>query len=208
MFDIPVKIEGIERRRRSVGLFHILAGLFLAANASLAYKYLNYNSFWLLIPVYILAVFSLLYGFFRKRIDAAYKYNRLFRLLQFLTFFALAVFELGSETAIRSISLFLWAGICLALLFAERLIFGQPAVRISNEGIIAPGSISNKRIDWNELESVVVRQDYITLNYSNNQYLQFEIQKVLTGTEIERINLFCSQQLGKAESEKERITGN
>ena len=208
MFDIPVKIEGIERRRRSVGLFHILAGLFIAANASLLFKHLDYKEFWFLLPIFVASLFSIIYGLFRKTIDATHKYSRLLRGLQFLTFLALAGIELGSGSSIRSISLFLWAGICMALLITERLIFDRPSVKISSDGIIAPGSISEKKIDWSDLESVVLRQDYITFNFANNQYLQFEISEVLTGMEIEHINLFCNEQVNKAELQKERISGN
>jgi hypothetical protein len=202
MFDIPVKIEGIEKRRQSVGMFHILAGLFLAANASLIFKYLNYNNFWSLLPVYIIALISIIYGSFRKNMDAGFKYNRMLRLLQLLTFLVLAVILLRSENVSRSVSLFLWAAICLALLFTEWFNFTQPIVKINNEGITVPGSFSTKRINWNMLESVKVRKDYITLNYTNNQYLQFEILETLTGTEIERINLFCSDKVDRLKHQK------
>jgi len=206
MFDIPVKIEGVEKRRRSVGMFHILAGLFLVANASLVFKYLNYSNFWTLLPVFVVAVVSIYYGVVRKRIDTDFKYNRLLRWLQFSVFLVFAIILLRSGNASRSLSLFLWAGICLALLFAERFISSQPAIKISNEGISAPGSFSIKKIYWNMLESVIVRKDYITLNYTNNQYLQFEISGLLTGTEIERINMFCSEKLGKLKNQN-AITG-
>ncbi|MCU7552133.1 hypothetical protein OCK74_23645 [Chitinophagaceae bacterium LB-8] len=205
MFDIPVKIEGLDKRRRSVGLFHILAGLFLLANASLAFKYLDYSDFWPLLPVYIVAIISLIYGFLRKKIDAPNKYSWSLRLIQFLTFLGLAVFELRSESSIHSISLFLWAGICLSLLFTERFIFNQPSVKIGNDGIRTPGSIASKIFAWSDLDSVAVRQDYITLMFGNNKYLQFEILEMLTGTEIERINLFCREQLDKAEDQKVKI---
>lgn len=209
MFDIPVKVEGIEKRRRSVGLFHILTGLFLSANASLLYKHLNYTSLWMLLPIYAVSLASIFYGLFRKRLDVANKYNRWLRVIQLLIFLVLASNELRSGSSIRSISLFLWAGISLALLITERLLFNYPSIKLSTDGISTPGSITMRKIGWNDLESVVVRQDFITLNYNNKkEYLQFEISAILTGTEIERINLFCNEQLSKAELQKERIAGN
>lgn len=209
MFDIPVKVEGIEKRKRSVGLFHILAGLFLSANASLLYKHLEYTGFWMLLPIYVASVTSVIYGSFRKRLDVTYKHNRLLRIVQLLTFLVLATFEVNSGSAIRSLSLFLWTGISLVLLMTERLLFKCPSIKLSKEGIYAPGSIAMRKIGWSDLESVVVRPDYITFNYNNrNEYLQFEILEVLTGTEIERINLFCNEQLSKAELQKERVAGN
>lgn len=206
MFDIPVKVDGIEKRRRSVGLFHILVGLFLSANASLLYKHLEYTGFWMLLPIYVAAAISVVYGLFRKKLDVANKYNQLLRVVQLLIFLVLATFELKSGSDTRSISLLLWAGISLALLLTERMLFNCPSIKLSTKGISAPGSISMRKIDWSDLESVVVRQDYITFNYNKkNEYLQFEIAEFLTGTEIERINLFCNQQVSKAELQKEGI---
>lgn len=206
MFDIPVKVDGIEKRRRSVGLFHILAGLFLSANASLLYKHLDYKGFWMLLPIYVAAAISVVYGLFRKKLDVANKYNQLLRVVQLLIFLVLATFELKSGSDTRSISLLLWAGISLALLLTERMLFNCPSIKLSTKGISAPGSISMRKIDWSDLESVVVRQDYITFNYNKkNEYLQFEIAEFLTGTEIERVNLFCNQQVSKAELQKEGI---
>jgi hypothetical protein len=203
MFDIPVKIEGIEKRKRSIAVFHILAGLFLAANASLFFKYLNYSTLWPLLPVYLVAVASLFYGFFRMKIDAGFKWNKWLRLLQFLTFLVLGFSMLSSERAVQSIILFIWAVICLTLLFTERFVFQQPSIKISHDGINTPGSFTSKNINWSSLESVVVRNDYITLNYTNNQYLQFEVVKMLSGIEIERINIFCKEKLGNSQRQQQ-----
>ncbi|MDQ3682909.1 MAG: hypothetical protein M3352_07535, partial [Bacteroidota bacterium] len=69
MYKIPVKIEGIERRKRSTGLLHAIAGLFLVSNASTYFKHLNYSDFIFVLPFFIVWVASLVYGFFRLRID-------------------------------------------------------------------------------------------------------------------------------------------
>ena len=110
---------------------------------------------------------------------------------------------LSSERAIQSINLFIWAAICLTLLFTERFVFQQLSIKISHDGINTPGSFSTKNISWNSLESVVVRNDYITLNYINNQYLQFEVLKTLSGIEIERINLFCKEKLDSLQGQQQ-----
>lgn len=163
------------------------------------------NSIWPLLPIYLTGASSLLYGSFRKKIDPKGMYNPWLRLVQFFVFLIIGIVLLQGESTIRSLSLFLWAGICLALYASEKYVFGQPTLKIGADGLQAPVGFSYKKISWDRLEHVVVRQDYITLNYINNRYLQFEIKDLLTGTEIEQINRYCEE---KVRGKKELGIGN
>ena len=75
MYKIPVKIEGIERRKRSTGLLHVIAGCFLISNASTYFKHLNYSDFIFVSAFFIVGAASFGYGFFRRRLDPAAIYN-------------------------------------------------------------------------------------------------------------------------------------
>jgi hypothetical protein len=116
MHRIAIKIEGIERRKKSTGLFHIIAGLFLIANTSEYYKESGYQNFFTVLPIYFIAAASLFYGLLRNKIDPTAQFNHWMRMLQFLMFTLLGVLFLKSDLDFRNILLLLWAVICILLL--------------------------------------------------------------------------------------------
>ncbi len=195
MHKIPVKLEGIERRKKSTGLLHIVAGFFLIASAGAVQQKTGYADFSIVLPVYVVAVVSLVYGFMRSRWDAAAKYNHWVRMLQFLTFAVLAILWLNTLSTIRIATLALWAVIILLLMFTERKIFHDTALQIKEEGIFVPGYFKSYVIPWAVIEHVILRTDYLTIARTNKKYVQLELLKDLPPTEIENINTFCRQQI-------------
>jgi hypothetical protein len=195
MYSIPIKIEGIERRKRGTGLLHIAAALFLIANAGAYYKQIGYQNFLTVLPIYLVALISLAYGLFRKKFDPSAQYNHWVRMLQFLMFSILGIFMWQSEMDMRTLTVFLWAIICIPLLFTERKVFHDASLSFSNSNITIPGYFSTKVVPWSVVESVVVRNDFVTIHYPNNKYVQYEVLDQIAQTEIEKINRYCQQQI-------------
>lgn len=202
MHLIAIKIDGIERRKKSTGLFHVVAGLFLLANIAEYYKQLNYQNFFSVLPMYLVAVASLLYGLFRNKMDPKVKFNHWMRMLQFLIFSLLGILMLKTKMDFRNISLFLWAVICILLLFTERKIFHDAFLNLGKNNITIPGYFSNKVLPWSVIENIIVRQDYVTIYIPRNRYIQYEVLSELSEAEIKNINLFCQQHI----EEKQPVT--
>jgi hypothetical protein len=91
MYSITVKIEGIESRRRSAGLLHIVIGFFLIAKGADYYKYIGYKNFLPALPILLVASFSLFYGFFRTKLDETGRFNQWLRWIQVVTFAVLGI---------------------------------------------------------------------------------------------------------------------
>lgn len=199
MHSIAIRVEGIERRKRSTGLFHIVAGLFLIANASEYFKQSLYQNFWSVLPVFLVAFISLFYGFFRRRLDPMAHYNHWVRMLQFLMFSMLGVFMLQTHADFRVVSLFLWAVISILLLFTERKIFHDAYLAFNHNNISIPGYFSTRVMPWSVIESVVIRPDYVTIYYPNNKFVQYEVLNSIDSSTIEKINNFCSQKIAGKE---------
>jgi hypothetical protein len=195
MHRIAIKIDGIERRKKSTGLFHIVAGLFLLANTAEYYKESGFKNFFSVFPMLLVGLVSLIYGLFRKKLDPAASFNHWIRVSQFLMFSILGVLMLQSKIEFRNISLLLWAAICIMLLFTERKIFHDAFLLFSKNNITIPGYFSNKVIPWSVIENIVVRQDFVTIYYPGNRYMQYEMLTEVTDTDIKTINLFCQQQI-------------
>ena len=201
MHRIPIKIEGIERRKRSTGLLHIVAGLFLITSISTYFKLLNYQNFISVLLMYIVAVVSLVYGASRKKIDPKAKYNHWIRLLQFLVFAVLGILMLQTKMDFRNILLLSWAVICVLLLFTERKIFHDSFLSFEEKSITIPGYFSNRVLPWEVIENLIVRQDYVTIYLPQNKYIQHEVAAELNESEIQDLNNFCQQHLKEKQTE-------
>ena len=196
MFSVAVKIDGIESRRRSAGLLHIVLGLFLIIKSADYYKFLEYRNFVPVIPFLLTGSFSLFYGFFRKKIDFTYRYNYWLRLLQVIAFTVLGFMLSGVSTnTIDYLGVFVFVPLSLVLLFSERRIFDVTAITIDERGISIPGYYRDHLIPWNQLSEVVVREDFITIFHQRQKYLQYQVMQDLSTLEVAKMNAFCREKI-------------
>lgn len=198
MHKVSVKIEGIERRKKTTGILHLIAGLFLIANAGHYYKLLNYENFLMVLPLYIVAVVAIGYGLFRKKIDPEANYNHWIRVIEFMAFVGLGIAMSKMLSAVALGGLFLWAVVVLLLMFTERKVFHDTELLIQDNGIHVPGYFSNHVLPWELLENFVLREDYITIFRRDKKYVQLELLQDLSTEEIETINSFSKQKIEEA----------
>lgn len=195
MLKIPVKIEGMERRKRSTGLLHVVAGFFLIANAGTYNQLHKYEQWPVVLPVYAIALLSLAYGFGRKRIDPPARYNHWIRLAQFGVFVVLGVLMINGSQSLTAATLFLWAGITLLLLFTERKVFHDTALLLEEDGIHVPGYFRDHVLPWAIIEELVLRQDYVTILRKDKKYVQLELLSPVSSAETEQINRYSKEQI-------------
>ena len=195
MYKIPVKIEGIERRKRSTGLLHIVAGFFLIANGGTYLRHLNFESIHLVLPFYLVATASLFYGFMRKKIDPLAKYNHLLRLSQVVSFTILGLIFINFSVTAQILGLFLWAIITLFLMFTERKVFHDTYLQIKEDGIHIPGYLKTHVVPWGIIEDFVVRPDFVTINRRDQKYVQLELVDDISANDITQINQYSSLQI-------------
>jgi hypothetical protein len=201
MYRIPIKIEGIERRKKSAGFLHIFAGLFLISGTSRYFKLSEYQNFLSFLPLYLVAFVSLAYGFLRSKLDPKVKYNHWMRVLQFLSFVVLGILMLQAKAESRSMMHLILASICILLLFTEKRVLHHTSLALEEKAVTVPGYFVNKMLPWETIENLIIRRDYITIYLSQNRYIQAEVLVELSEREIEDMNIFCQQQLNKKQTE-------
>lgn len=194
MHKIFVKIESLERRKRSVGVIHIIAGFYLLANALSVSKHFNYQLLTGL-PFVLVALVSLLYGFLRKRIDASGRRNSGIRFLQMISFLVLAIIVSKYGSAWTYFPFFAWQVVTLMLLYSERMLFREAALVLTKEGIQVPGVMKHHLLPWTELERVIVRADYVTLFRNDKKYVQLEVAKDITPAALDALNAYSAEQI-------------
>lgn len=199
MYSVAVKIEGMDRRRRTTGYMHIIIGFFLLIKTvDLNNLFLEKNTTRLL-PFLLVAGLSLFYGFFRARIDAAAKYNGPLRVLQFVTFGLFGVVMMQTGKRFDYVVLFIWALVIFLLLFSEKRLFAKTILKITANGIHIPGTYKEHLVRWNALESTTIRHDFITLFHRNKKYLQYQVMQDLSELEIVKMNAFCREKIEQVE---------
>ena len=195
MYTVAVKIEGMERRRRTTGLIHIVIGCFLFIKSFDLYKLTGERLTVALALFITIAIVSLIYGFFRSRLDPHAKHNAGFRLLQNIAFLSFGAMMYRFGKTIDYASLFLWGFLTLLLFFSEKKVFHPTLLTFSNEGIAVPGTYKEHLVEWHVLENVTVRNDFITLFHRGKKYLQYQVMQDLSELEVVKMNAFCKEQI-------------
>ena len=195
MYTIAIKIEGIERRKQSTGLLHLAAGFFLLAKTLDFFKYNKYENLAAVLPFLLVVGLCLVYGFIKRKMDPLAKYNHWVRTIEVLAFAVLGILMISKGRPIDYFILFAWAIICLFLMFTERKMFHDAKMLFKKDGIFIPGYFYNKQIFWNNIKEIVARQDFITIFYPNNKFLQYEVMNAINETELKEINLFCKKHI-------------
>lgn len=195
MYTVAVKIEGLEKRRRSTGLIHVIIGFFLLIKSFDLYKYLGERSVTPVILFVAVGVVSLLYGFFRKRLDPRAKHNAGLRLLQTVAFLSFGILMFRMGNTIDYAGLFIWSFLSLVLFFSEKRVFQETMITFTEEGIKIPGSYREHIVKWEVLESVTVRHDFITLFHRGKKYLQYQVMQDLSELEVVKMNAFCKERI-------------
>ena len=50
-------------------------------------------------------------------------------------------------------------------------------------------------MEWQVLEEVTVRHDFITLFHQGKKYLQYQVMQDLSELEVVKMNAFCKEQI-------------
>ncbi|MBO9683744.1 MAG: hypothetical protein J7502_13935 [Flavisolibacter sp.] len=204
MYSVTVKIEGIESRRRSAGVLHVVVGFFMIFNAANYYRIANYKNLLPIALVLLVASISLFYGFFRRRMDLSAHYNYWLRLTQVAAFTILGFLMIGTERPNDYVGVFMFVLLCIVLMFSERRIFQETTIFFTNDGIKIPGYYRDHLVKWEELSEVIVREDFLTIFNTNKKYLQYQVTQDLSTLEVAKMNAFCKE---KMEGERKKVEG-
>lgn len=203
MYTVAVKIDGLDRRRRTTGLVHLLIGFFLLIKSFDLLTYLVEKNALKLLPFLVVAGASLFYGFFRTRVDFAGKFNGPLRFVQFASFFSFAIVMKQTGHGFDSTVMVVWALVIFLLLFTEKKIFDETMLWFTEDGIRIPGTYKEHLVEWSAVDNVTVRHDFITVFHRDKKYLQYQVLQDLSELEVVKMNAFCREkieQVGKLTS--------
>jgi hypothetical protein len=124
--------------------------------------------------------------------------HRIFRLLETVVFLYAAWYFFNVMNLQLMGFLQILAAVGLFMLFiSERNIFSPSEVLVNEKGIYTPGNMASRFIPWTEIDNMLVKSDYVSINTLKNQFIQFEINTILSDEQIDAINAFCREKFAK-----------
>ena len=72
----------------------------------------------------------------------------------------------------------------------------KPIVSINEKHVIYP-SFPKKKIDWQELSNLIIKDGLLTIDFKNNRIIQQQIANISSTIDEKEFNDFCRQQLNK-----------
>jgi hypothetical protein len=97
-----------------------------------------------------------------------------------------------------------WVSLINLILFIFSLLAGKvPVIYVNNEGIFLP-SFPKKKIQWNELTNLLLKDDMLTIDFKNNRIIQQLIDEKNNDIDENNFNEFCARQIPNIHPENYR----
>ena len=88
----------------------------------------------------------------------------------------------------------------MALIYVLYLLaIRKPKVKLTEENILYP-SLIYRKIRWDELSGILLKDDILTIDLKNNQLIQHQIDQSFLKINQQEFNDFCKKQLASAAS--------
>lgn len=194
-YKIPIFFEPFERQKKAARLIHLLAGFLMIANAWGDFKQPTPDLLFVVVQI-TGALLAIAFAFLGKRLFPNRGLtNSTFRLLEAIVFFYAARYFFSEMNLTLMGTLQLIAAIGLLLLFFnERKIFATCFVTLSDKGVTTPANLKDRQIEWKDIDNMRIRNDFISINTKQNQFIQYETGIVLSELQMDEMNAWCIQK--------------
>jgi hypothetical protein len=157
---------------------HIMAGLsFLVTGISFIINKAMLPG----IPYALAGAVVLVTGLFRNRVIANHQRNLYFRWLEVILWFGLASISFfWDETRTGVLMLLIAAGFGYVT-YVERKYAVAPLIEFDNEGASVPFVSGRQTYAWNSMETVILHNGLLTINFKDNRLLQVDVEAVGAG---------------------------
>jgi hypothetical protein len=181
-------------RLRLQPVMHGMTGILFLFNVIGAYKMEQPN--WLIVLLFtVMGLVSVLFPFLMRRMRKFAEANTVLRMLQAFTMLSGCLYFLSHMQPIVGFTLFL-AGLGIGYIgYAEYKILQPSHAEFDTTGITLPTVFGKRRIGWNEMKNVILRNDLLTLDFKNNKILQLEVLDDISTTRAAEMNNFFQTRI-------------
>lgn len=194
MYKFRILHPNAMTRLRLQPVMHGMVGILFLFNVIGAYKMESPN--WLIVGMYVvMGMASIGFPFIMRRLRKLGETNTVLRMLQAFTMLSGCLYFLSHMQPIVGFTLFL-AGLGIGYIgYAEYKILQPSYVEFDNSGITLPTIFGSRRIGWNEMKNVILRNDLLTLDFKNNKILQLEVLDDISTTKAAEMNQYFQTRI-------------
>jgi hypothetical protein len=198
-FEIPVVHPYLEKTQRRILFLHILSALVLFINAFGIYI-ITPDDVSVAVVLLVVALWIAFRGilFAKKKSGYSTKNTIVLRLLTVLAFILSGSSLIPAQYLLAGLLQYLLAGIIIVMAFVEYNVFSPAYILFYKEMITVPSPFGKQRFSWSVINSIILRNDLLTLNLNNNYFLQLEIKDSLAESEKTEIEKFVQEQISAA----------
>lgn len=124
--------------------------------------------------------------------------NGIIRVLGAVVLFYAASYFYTINDSLRSLLQVFGACGLLLLFFTERKIFSACTIRVDEKGVHTPGNLKERLIEWKNIDNMVVRNDFVSINTIQNHFIQYETGVVLSELQMDEMNAYCRSKFTKS----------
>ncbi len=194
MYKFRILHPNAMTRLRLQPVMHGMIGILFLFNVIGTYKMADPN--WLIAFLFVaMGLVSIAFPFVMRRMRRFSEANTVLRMLQAFTMLSGCLYFLSHMQPIVGFTLLL-AGLGVGYIgYAEYRILQPSYVTFDATGIALPTVFGTRRIGWNEMKNVILRNDLLTLDFKNNKILQLEVLDDISTTKAAEMNNFFQTRI-------------
>ncbi len=197
-YHIPIFFEPFEKQKKAARLLHLLAGFLMIATAWGDFKNPTPNLLFVITQIAV-ALILIAFAFTGKNWSANQNAtNGIIRLLGAAVLFYAAFYFYNANDSLRSLLEVFGALGLLLLFFTERKIFKPCEVIIDEKGVHTPANIKDRLIEWKDVDNMLIKNDFVSINTVQNHFIQYETGAVLSELQMDEVNAYCRQKFTKS----------
>ncbi len=197
-YKIPIFFEPFERQKKAARLLHLLAGFLMIANAWGDFKQPSPDLLFVVVQI-AGAILFILFALIGKRfVSDLSGMNSIFRLAEAAILFYSAWYFMRMNLSLMATLQLIGAIGLLVLFFTERKIFSVCYIRIEEKGVYTPNNMGDRLIEWKDIELMLIKNDFVSINTVQNHFIQYETGAVLSELQMDEVNAYCREKFVKA----------
>ena len=194
-FSLQIVHPAFELLKRSARVLHFIAASVILIDALHLLQAHDGNKVICYAQMVIAADIFILVFFGGVLLIEAPKLNLIFRLIEALTIFGIAVTLMGDgHNWFGLVHLIVSAGY-MFLFYREWRVIRSEAVDISQTGITVPNFVKDAEISWNEVKNIIPKYHSIIIETFRHKKIEFDLRTNLKIDELEQIDDFCKKHL-------------
>lgn len=187
--------DAFEKRKNNSGLLHLFTGFLLIIKTIDWVKRIPAEKPWISFLFLGASFLFVLFGIWGKRMIPAFTtWSKRFFLLELLCFLCLSLLLIPGGRPVDLTFTIAWTILCGFFYYTEKRVESPAVVRLTEQGVIIPSMMKDKLYRWDQIASVLLRSDYLTINKKNNKYYQFEVTEENSENFVIEFNRYAAEK--------------